>query len=166
MLGKRLNQGNLRGIIESLHGALVDGRSFSQALTDFPRSFPPLYINLVQAGEASGALPDILKRLVSHLMAVKTPARQRAAGAALSGHFEPGGRGVDYPFHYRARAAAHRVPCEDRRLAAVADAHAHQAERHCGRLLVAGCADGIGLFAFYKSSRARPRAARRGMPSA
>jgi type II secretory pathway component PulF len=72
VLGKRLNQGNLRGIIEHLHGALVDGRSFSQALTDFPRSFPPLYVNLVQAGESSGALPDILKRLVAHLMAVKT----------------------------------------------------------------------------------------------
>jgi general secretion pathway protein F len=72
VLGKRLNQGNLRGIIEHLHGALVDGRSFSQALADFPRSFPPLYVNLVQAGEASGALPDILKRLVAHLMAVKS----------------------------------------------------------------------------------------------
>ena len=72
ILGKRLTQGNLRGIIEHLHSALVDGRSFSQALLDFPRSFPPLYVNLVQAGEASGALPDILKRLVAHLMAVKT----------------------------------------------------------------------------------------------
>ena len=94
VLSKRLNQGNLRGIIEHLHGALVDGRSFSQALNDFPRSFPPLYVNLVQAGEASGALPDILKRLVSHLMAVKSlrdsvqqallyPAILGVAGAAL-----------------------------------------------------------------------------------
>jgi general secretion pathway protein F len=94
VLGKRLNQGNLRGIIEHLHGALVDGRSFSQALADFPRSFPPLYVNLVQAGEASGALPDILKRLVSHLMAVKSlrdsvrqallyPAVLSVAGAVL-----------------------------------------------------------------------------------
>jgi type II secretory pathway component PulF len=71
VLAKRMNQGNLRAIIEQLHGALVDGRSFSQALQEFPRSFPPLYVNLVQAGEASGALPDILKRLVAHLMAVK-----------------------------------------------------------------------------------------------
>ncbi len=94
VLGKRLNEGNLRGIIEHLHGALVDGRSFSQALGDFPRSFSPLYVNLVQAGEASGALPDILKRLVSHLMAVKSlrdsvqqallyPAILSLAGAAL-----------------------------------------------------------------------------------
>ena len=92
--GQATDPGNLRGIIERLHGALVDGRSFSQALQDFPRSFPPLYVNLVQAGEASGALPDILKRLVSHLMAVKSlrdsvqqallyPAILSLAGAAL-----------------------------------------------------------------------------------
>jgi type II secretory pathway component PulF len=50
---------------------LVDGRSFSQALREFPRIFPPLYVNLVAAGEASGALPDILLRLVRHLMQAK-----------------------------------------------------------------------------------------------
>jgi type II secretory pathway component PulF len=49
----------------------VDGRSFSQALREFPRIFPPLYVNMVAAGEASGALPDILHRLVKHLMQAK-----------------------------------------------------------------------------------------------
>ena len=37
----------------------------------FPRVFPPIYVNLVAAGEASGALPDILARLVEHLMQAK-----------------------------------------------------------------------------------------------
>jgi type II secretory pathway component PulF len=45
----------------SLHQALVDGRIFSQALSEMPRIFPPLYVNLVAAGEASGALPQILE---------------------------------------------------------------------------------------------------------
>src|SRR5262249_56358774 len=45
--------------------------SFSQALSDMPRIFPPLYVNLVAAGEASGALPQILLRLVKHLMQAK-----------------------------------------------------------------------------------------------
>jgi general secretion pathway protein F len=35
------------------------------------RFFPPIYVNLVAAGEASGALPDILARLVEHLMQAK-----------------------------------------------------------------------------------------------
>ena len=56
---------------QTLHQALVDGRSFSQALREFPRIFPPLYVNMVAAGEASGALPDILLRLVKHLMQAK-----------------------------------------------------------------------------------------------
>jgi type II secretory pathway component PulF len=51
---------------------LVDGRSLSQALRDYPRIFSPLYVNLVSAGEASGALPEILKRLVVHLADVKS----------------------------------------------------------------------------------------------
>jgi type II secretory pathway component PulF len=55
----------------ALHQALVDGRSFSQALRDFPRIFPAIYVNLVAAGEASGALPDILARLVEHLQQAK-----------------------------------------------------------------------------------------------
>src|SRR5437867_8596233 len=36
-----------------------------------PRFFLPLYVNLVAAGEVSGALPQILLRLVKHLMQAK-----------------------------------------------------------------------------------------------
>src|SRR5437763_14226162 len=50
---------------------LVDGRSFSQALSEMPRIIQPLYVNLVAAGEASGALPQILLRVVKHLMQAK-----------------------------------------------------------------------------------------------
>jgi type II secretory pathway component PulF len=72
ILVKRMKHPKLQGISQSLHRALVDGRSLSQALRDFPRIFSPLYVNLVSAGEASGALPDILKRLVAHLADVKS----------------------------------------------------------------------------------------------
>jgi type II secretory pathway component PulF len=71
ILEKRLKQPRLQQMTRALHQALVDGRSFSQALREFPRIFPPLYVNLVAAGEASGALPDILPRLVKHLMQAK-----------------------------------------------------------------------------------------------
>ena len=37
----------------------------------FPASSRAIYVNLVAAGEASGALPDILARLVEHLMQAK-----------------------------------------------------------------------------------------------
>src|SRR4051812_36759256 len=68
ILEKRLKQPRVQQMTRTLHQALVDGRSFSQALREFPRIFPPLYVNLVAAGEASGALPEILHRLVRHLV--------------------------------------------------------------------------------------------------
>jgi type II secretory pathway component PulF len=71
VLEKRLKQPRVQQMTHALHQALVDGRSFSQALRDFPRIFPAIYVNLVAAGEASGALPDILARLVDHLMQAK-----------------------------------------------------------------------------------------------
>jgi type II secretory pathway component PulF len=71
ILQKRLKQPRVQLMTHTLHQALVDGRSFSQALREFPQIFPPLYVNLVAAGEASGALPEILLRLVKHLMQAK-----------------------------------------------------------------------------------------------
>src|SRR5213075_1441346 len=71
ILEKRLKQPRVQQMTHALHQALIDGRSFSQALSEFPRIFPPLYTNMVAAGEASGALPQILMRLVKHLMQAK-----------------------------------------------------------------------------------------------
>ncbi len=71
ILEKRLKQPRVQQMTHALHQALIDGRSFSQALSEFPRIFPPLYTNLVAAGEASGALPQILLRVVKHLMQAK-----------------------------------------------------------------------------------------------
>ncbi len=71
VLAKRLKQPRVQLMTHTLHQALVDGRSFSQALSGLPRIFPPLYVNLVAAGEASGALPQILLRVVKSLMQAK-----------------------------------------------------------------------------------------------
>jgi type II secretory pathway component PulF len=71
ILEKRLKQPRVQQMTHTLHQALIDGRSFSQALSQLPRIFPPLYVNLVAAGEASGALPQILLRLVKHLTQAK-----------------------------------------------------------------------------------------------
>ena len=71
ILEKRLKHPRVQQMTHALHQALIDGRSFSRALSEFPRIFPPLYVNMVAAGEASGALPQILPRLVKHLMQAK-----------------------------------------------------------------------------------------------
>src|SRR5207248_11038742 len=67
ILEKRLKHPRVQQMTQGLHQSLVDGRSFSQSLREYPRIFPALYVNMVAAGEASGALPDILHRLVKHL---------------------------------------------------------------------------------------------------
>ncbi|MDX1401817.1 MAG: type II secretion system F family protein [Kiloniellales bacterium] len=50
-------------VLERLRG----GSSFADALAEERRSFPPLYIGLVRAGEAGGALETSLARLADHL---------------------------------------------------------------------------------------------------
>jgi type II secretory pathway component PulF len=71
ILRKRLKQPRMQQMTQALHQGLIDGRSFSQSLREFPRIFPPLYVNMVAAGEASGALPEILLRLSKHLAQAK-----------------------------------------------------------------------------------------------
>src|SRR6185436_16742758 len=71
ILVKRLKQPRLQSLSQALHQGLVDGRSLSQVMRDFPKIFSPLYVNMVSAGEASGALAEILRRLVIHLGDVK-----------------------------------------------------------------------------------------------
>src|SRR5712692_10173385 len=44
ILEKRLKQPRVQQMTRTLHQALVDGRSFSRALSEFPRIFPPLYV--------------------------------------------------------------------------------------------------------------------------
>ena len=71
ILEKRLKQPRVQQMTQGLHQSLVDGRSFSQSLREYPRIFNALYVNMVAAGEASGALPDILHRVVKHLTQTK-----------------------------------------------------------------------------------------------
>jgi type II secretory pathway component PulF len=82
VLVKRLKHPKLRSLSKSLHQSLVDGSSLSQAMRQFPRIFSPLYVNMVSAGEASGSLPTILRRLTLHIGDVKA-LRDRVQQALL-----------------------------------------------------------------------------------
>lgn len=45
---------------------VMEGRSLSDAMAKQPRIFSDLYVNMVKAGESSGALVDVLRRMASH----------------------------------------------------------------------------------------------------
>jgi len=53
-------------IIPRLRDEVVQGSSLSDALRIYPDSFPKLYVSMVRAGEASGALAEALKSLNFH----------------------------------------------------------------------------------------------------
>lgn len=66
-LSKRVQNERLTGVIEQIHQEIINGASLSDALDSVPgQVFPKLYTNMVRAGEVSGTLPDILKRLTTH----------------------------------------------------------------------------------------------------
>ena len=55
-----------RFVCQDLCDRIVRGESFSDACAHHPKTFPPLYSNMIRAGEASGALVEVLRRLVDH----------------------------------------------------------------------------------------------------
>lgn len=54
-------------ILESLQDRVRGGATFSAALEEQEGQFPRLYVNMVRAGEASGALEAVLVRLADYL---------------------------------------------------------------------------------------------------
>ena len=57
----------VRGVMDQLRAAVRDGGSLAASLAKHPKSFPRLYIGLVRAGEAGGALASTLERLATLL---------------------------------------------------------------------------------------------------
>ena len=63
----RQELGNLKAVSYKIRQIVRDGVNFSTALKKVSPSFGPLYCSLAAAGEASGALDDILKRQAHYL---------------------------------------------------------------------------------------------------
>lgn len=59
--------GKLRSIIISLKDSVKEGKSFTESLSAYPKTFSKIYIQLVKAGEATGKLDKILARLTGYL---------------------------------------------------------------------------------------------------
>lgn len=53
-------------IVKTLRDEIMRGTSLSQAMAQFPESFPTLYISLIRAGEAAGNQAEMMQRIVKH----------------------------------------------------------------------------------------------------
>jgi general secretion pathway protein F len=69
-LNALIDQVEKEGLKRSLTGVreqVREGISFAKALEAHPTIFPPLYVNMVRAGEASGTLEGVLERLTDFM---------------------------------------------------------------------------------------------------
>jgi general secretion pathway protein F len=62
-LTNQIENPNLKRIVTQVRERVKEGSSLSDALREFPKVFSNLYVNMVAAGESSGALDIVLLRL-------------------------------------------------------------------------------------------------------
>ena len=76
ILYDQIEKPNFKQVVATIRDDVEVGSGFSEALMKHPAVFSPLYINMVKAGESSGALDDILDRLATYLEKANTLQRK------------------------------------------------------------------------------------------
>jgi type IV pilus assembly protein PilC len=66
ILGAQSESKELRDIISQLGKDVESGQSLSEAMARHPKVFPPIFINMVRAGETGGVLDEVLLRVADH----------------------------------------------------------------------------------------------------
>lgn len=66
ILAEQIENGGFRSVIEEVCEKVRGGIDLSAALGMYPRIFPGIYVNMICAGEASGALDTVLERLAEY----------------------------------------------------------------------------------------------------
>jgi general secretion pathway protein F len=79
-LTEQVENEQLVRILTNVRESLNAGTSFAKSLEAHPRTFPPLYVNMIAAGEASGTLEAVLERLAD-FMEGQSRLRGKVAGA-------------------------------------------------------------------------------------
>jgi general secretion pathway protein F len=67
ILGQLAESPALAEIVQDVLKEVKGGKSLSEALVKYPETFPKVYVSMVKAGEASGALEEILARLTAFM---------------------------------------------------------------------------------------------------
>lgn len=67
ILRQQLSKPQIIKVISNIEDEVKGGSSFAMVLEKYPKIFPPIYLALVKAGEASGKLDTILSRLADNL---------------------------------------------------------------------------------------------------
>jgi general secretion pathway protein F len=65
-LTEQTERAHLRRALAQIREKVTEGRALAETLAEHPRLFSSLYVNMVRAGEASGALDVVLDRLADY----------------------------------------------------------------------------------------------------
>lgn len=68
VLGQLAESPAMAEVVQDVLKEVKGGKSFSEALAKYPEVFPKVYVSMVKAGEAGGALDEILSRLSTYLL--------------------------------------------------------------------------------------------------
>jgi general secretion pathway protein F len=66
-LTEQVENEQLVRVLTTVRESLNEGTSFAKSLEQHPKVFPPLYVNMIAAGEASGTLEAVLERLADFM---------------------------------------------------------------------------------------------------
>ena len=66
LLSQRIKEPALRALCQGLWERLSEGLPLSRAMEEFPHVFDSSTVNLIQAGEATGGLNEVVQRLIQH----------------------------------------------------------------------------------------------------
>ncbi|MGK4009259.1 type II secretion system inner membrane protein GspF [Sorangium sp. So ce1036] len=64
---EQVEKESLKKVLTQVREQVREGTSFAKALEGHPSVFPPLYVSMVRAGEASGTLEGVLSRLTTFM---------------------------------------------------------------------------------------------------
>jgi len=82
ILADQVESKELRDVISQLNKDVEAGQSLSEAMMKHPRIFPPLFYNMVKAGETGGVLDEVLLR-VADLMEQDAQLKGRVKSAMM-----------------------------------------------------------------------------------
>ncbi len=71
ILGTLTENVRLKEVVKDVLNRIQEGSSLAEALGQYPRIFPKVYVNMVKAGESGGFLETILSRLALYLQSTK-----------------------------------------------------------------------------------------------
>ena len=81
-IGDQVENMKFKAMIVQIKNDVESGKSFSDALMRYPKTFPPLYVNMVRASELSGNLAHMLGR-ISATLSAQVETRSMVKGAMV-----------------------------------------------------------------------------------